>query len=152
MARRELEEKLAVLLGGRVAEYIVYGEFSTGAADGCPPGPAGRNSPRQPRLGATGPQGRDHPQRGDRRDVHGAVPPQRLFCRRRRRRRHRDPGRHGGPHCVQSVGHRRPTASRDGGAVSHEDVLAEICRCYTIDATTGRPEYDIRHGLPDRAF
>ena len=33
MTRRELEEKLAVLLGGRVAEYIVYGEFSTGAAD-----------------------------------------------------------------------------------------------------------------------
>ena len=33
MTRRELEQKLAVLLGGRVAEYIVYGEFSTGAAD-----------------------------------------------------------------------------------------------------------------------
>jgi cell division protease FtsH len=33
MTRRELEQKLAVLLGGRVAEHIVYGEFSTGAAD-----------------------------------------------------------------------------------------------------------------------
>jgi cell division protease FtsH len=33
MARRELEEKLAVLLGGRVAEHVMYGEFSTGASD-----------------------------------------------------------------------------------------------------------------------
>ena len=33
MTRRELEHKLAVLLGGRVAEHIVYGEVSTGAAD-----------------------------------------------------------------------------------------------------------------------
>jgi cell division protease FtsH len=33
MTRRELEEKLAVLLGGRVAEHVMYGEFSTGASD-----------------------------------------------------------------------------------------------------------------------
>ena len=33
MTRRELEQKLAVLLGGRVAEHVMYGEFSTGAAD-----------------------------------------------------------------------------------------------------------------------
>jgi cell division protease FtsH len=33
MTRRELEEKLAVLLGGRAAEHVTYGEFSTGAAD-----------------------------------------------------------------------------------------------------------------------
>jgi len=33
MTRRELEQKLAVLLGGRAAEHIMYGEFSTGAAD-----------------------------------------------------------------------------------------------------------------------
>jgi cell division protease FtsH len=33
MARSELENKLAVLLGGRAAEEIVYGEISTGAQD-----------------------------------------------------------------------------------------------------------------------
>jgi cell division protease FtsH len=33
MTRSELEQKLAVLLGGRVAEHIMYGEVSTGAAD-----------------------------------------------------------------------------------------------------------------------
>jgi cell division protease FtsH len=33
MTRNELEQKLAVLLGGRVAEHVMYGEFSTGAAD-----------------------------------------------------------------------------------------------------------------------
>jgi cell division protease FtsH len=33
MTRRELEDKLAVLLGGRVAEHVIYGEISTGAAD-----------------------------------------------------------------------------------------------------------------------
>ncbi|HTV89010.1 MAG TPA: ATP-dependent zinc metalloprotease FtsH [Stellaceae bacterium] len=33
MTRRELENKMAVLLGGRAAETIVYGELSTGAAD-----------------------------------------------------------------------------------------------------------------------
>jgi cell division protease FtsH len=33
MTRRELEDKLAVLLGGRVAEYLMYGDFSTGASD-----------------------------------------------------------------------------------------------------------------------
>jgi cell division protease FtsH len=33
MTRRELEEKLAVLLGGRVAEHVIYGDFSTGASD-----------------------------------------------------------------------------------------------------------------------
>jgi cell division protease FtsH len=33
MTREELEAKLAVLMGGRAAEAIVYGHFSTGAAD-----------------------------------------------------------------------------------------------------------------------
>ncbi len=33
MTRQELENKMAVLLGGRAAEYIVFGELSTGAAD-----------------------------------------------------------------------------------------------------------------------
>ncbi len=31
MTRRELEDRIAVLLGGRVAEELVYGEVSTGA-------------------------------------------------------------------------------------------------------------------------
>ncbi|HHL40111.1 MAG TPA: ATP-dependent metallopeptidase FtsH/Yme1/Tma family protein [Deltaproteobacteria bacterium] len=33
MTRRELENKIAVLLGGRAAEKLVFGELSTGAAD-----------------------------------------------------------------------------------------------------------------------
>ena len=33
MTRRELENKMAVLLGGRAAEHIVFAETSTGAAD-----------------------------------------------------------------------------------------------------------------------
>ena len=33
MTRQELENKMQVLLGGRAAEHIVYGEVSTGAAD-----------------------------------------------------------------------------------------------------------------------
>ena len=33
MTRRELEHKIAVLLGGRAAEKLVFGELSTGAAD-----------------------------------------------------------------------------------------------------------------------
>ncbi|WP_110649242.1 ATP-dependent zinc metalloprotease FtsH [Salinicola peritrichatus] len=33
MAREELENKIAVLLGGRAAEKIIYGHLSTGAAD-----------------------------------------------------------------------------------------------------------------------
>ena len=33
MTREELENKMAVLLGGRAAEYIVFGHWSTGAAD-----------------------------------------------------------------------------------------------------------------------
>ena len=33
MTQRELENKIAVLLGGRVAEELVYGELSTGAQD-----------------------------------------------------------------------------------------------------------------------
>jgi cell division protease FtsH len=33
MSREELENKMAVLLGGRAAEHVVYGHFSTGAAD-----------------------------------------------------------------------------------------------------------------------
>jgi cell division protease FtsH len=33
MTRQELENKMAVLLGGRAAEHIIYGEWSTGAAD-----------------------------------------------------------------------------------------------------------------------
>jgi cell division protease FtsH len=33
MSRRELEEKMTVLLAGRAAEQIVFGEMSTGAAD-----------------------------------------------------------------------------------------------------------------------
>jgi cell division protease FtsH len=33
MAREELENKMAVLLGGRAAEHVVFGHLSTGAAD-----------------------------------------------------------------------------------------------------------------------
>jgi len=33
MSRAELEDKMAVLLGGRAAEHVVFGETSTGAAD-----------------------------------------------------------------------------------------------------------------------
>lgn len=33
MTRGELENKMAVLMGGRAAEYLVYGHLSTGAAD-----------------------------------------------------------------------------------------------------------------------
>src|SRR6202000_3073806 len=33
MTRQELENKMAVLLGGRAAETIVFGELSTGASD-----------------------------------------------------------------------------------------------------------------------
>ncbi len=33
MTREELEAKMAVLLGGRAAEHLVHGHFSTGAAD-----------------------------------------------------------------------------------------------------------------------
>jgi cell division protease FtsH len=33
MTRQELEDKMAVLLGGRAAEHVVYGHYSTGAAD-----------------------------------------------------------------------------------------------------------------------
>lgn len=33
MTRQELDNKMAVLLGGRAAEHIVFGELSTGAAD-----------------------------------------------------------------------------------------------------------------------
>jgi cell division protease FtsH len=33
MTRGELEDRMAVLLGGRAAEQIVFGEVSTGAAD-----------------------------------------------------------------------------------------------------------------------
>jgi cell division protease FtsH len=33
MTRTELENKMAVLLGGRAAEQLVYGHLSTGAAD-----------------------------------------------------------------------------------------------------------------------
>src|SRR5229473_2846162 len=33
MTRQELENKMAVLLGGRAAEQIIFGELSTGAAD-----------------------------------------------------------------------------------------------------------------------
>ncbi len=33
MTRGELENKMAVLMGGRAAEYVVYGHLSTGAAD-----------------------------------------------------------------------------------------------------------------------
>jgi cell division protease FtsH len=33
MTRQELENKMAVLLGGRAAESIIYGELSTGASD-----------------------------------------------------------------------------------------------------------------------
>jgi cell division protease FtsH len=33
MTREELEKKMAVLLGGRAAEHVVYGHLSTGAAD-----------------------------------------------------------------------------------------------------------------------
>ncbi|MCA1926707.1 MAG: ATP-dependent zinc metalloprotease FtsH, partial [Thiobacillus sp.] len=34
MTRQELENKIAVLLGGRAAEKLVFGELTTGAADG----------------------------------------------------------------------------------------------------------------------
>ena len=33
MTREELENKMAVLLGGRASEHVVYGHYSTGAAD-----------------------------------------------------------------------------------------------------------------------
>jgi cell division protease FtsH len=33
MTREELENKMVVLLGGRAAEHVVYGHYSTGAAD-----------------------------------------------------------------------------------------------------------------------
>jgi len=33
MTRQELENKMAVLLGGRAAEHVIYGHLSTGAAD-----------------------------------------------------------------------------------------------------------------------
>ncbi len=33
MTREELENKMAVLLGGRAAEQLVFGQLSTGAAD-----------------------------------------------------------------------------------------------------------------------
>jgi cell division protease FtsH len=33
MTREELESKMAVMLGGRAAEHVVYGHYSTGAAD-----------------------------------------------------------------------------------------------------------------------
>src|SRR3954453_2497098 len=33
MTRQELDNKMAVLLGGRAAEHVVFGELSTGAAD-----------------------------------------------------------------------------------------------------------------------
>jgi len=33
MTRKELENKMAVLLGGRAAEQVVFGEVSTGASD-----------------------------------------------------------------------------------------------------------------------
>ena len=33
MTREELENKMAVLLGGRAAEHVIYGHLSTGAAD-----------------------------------------------------------------------------------------------------------------------
>jgi predicted GH43/DUF377 family glycosyl hydrolase len=36
--------------------------------------------------------------------------------------------------------------------VSHEDVLAELCRRYPMDPTDGRPAFDIRAGLRGRAF
>ena len=43
MTRAELENKMAVLLGGRAAELLIFGEVSTGAADDLqrsPPSPA----------------------------------------------------------------------------------------------------------------
>ena len=33
MTREELENKMAVLLGGRASEHVIYGHYSTGAAD-----------------------------------------------------------------------------------------------------------------------
>jgi len=36
--------------------------------------------------------------------------------------------------------------------VSHEDVLAELCRRYPMDPTGGRPAFDLRHGLRGRTF
>ena len=33
MSKQELENKMAVLMGGRASEWLVFGEFSTGAAD-----------------------------------------------------------------------------------------------------------------------
>ena len=33
MTRQELDNKMAVLLGGRAAEQVIYGHLSTGAAD-----------------------------------------------------------------------------------------------------------------------
>ena len=37
-------------------------------------------------------------------------------------------------------------------ALSHEDVLAELCRSYPMDPTNGQPAYDVRRGLPSRTF
>ena len=37
-------------------------------------------------------------------------------------------------------------------AVSHEDVLAELCRRYPMDPSSSRPAYDLRYGLPGRAY
>jgi predicted GH43/DUF377 family glycosyl hydrolase len=36
--------------------------------------------------------------------------------------------------------------------ISHEDVLAELCRAFPMDPTDGRAAYDIRRDLPDRPF
>lgn len=37
-------------------------------------------------------------------------------------------------------------------AISHEDVLAELCRRYPMDPRTGRPAYDLRRGLAGRRY
>ena len=76
MTREELENKMAVLLGGRAAEWIVYRQLSTGAADDLAKvtdiardmvmrfgmetslGPVSYESPRSPFLqGAPTPEG-----------------------------------------------------------------------------------------------
>ena len=39
LSKKELEERIAVCLGGRVAEELVFHSITTGASGTCPPGP-----------------------------------------------------------------------------------------------------------------
>ena len=35
-------------------------------------------------------------------------------------------------------------------AISHEDVLADLCRAYPMDLKHGQPAYDLRRDLPNQ--